>query len=335
MSGASSSVVAWSSLLEPVTRPVEASPRPDDPRLGEVVELWTGAAAALTPGRAVLVGFPQDEGVRRNRGRVGASLAPERIRHHLYRLVPWDGSNDVELTEPVLLDIGNIRCDANLEASQQALGEVVGGLLQAGTVPIILGGGHETAYGHYLGYVRAGIEVGIVNVDAHLDVRPLVEGKGHSGSPFRQCLEHTERPLPGLRYVCLGAQPGAVSRAHWLYARERGSVVRFADDLRTSLEDQFIHELARLDQFGCRVMVTLDADAVHLNEVPATSAPNAAGFAGRDVLGVARRAGQARAVASLDLVEIAPPLDEGDKSSRWGALVVWNFLAGLAVRSLA
>ena len=71
MPGGSSSAVAWFTRLEPVSRPEDVFRRPDDLRLGEVVEFWRGDPAALTAGRAVLVGFPQDEGVRRNHGRPG------------------------------------------------------------------------------------------------------------------------------------------------------------------------------------------------------------------------------------------------------------------------
>jgi len=86
----------------------------------------------------------------------------------------------------------------------------------------VLGGGHETAYGHFLGYVGAKKKVGTLNIDAHLDVRPCSDGLGHSGSPFRQALEHPTQPLAGDHYVCLGAQPHSVSHAHWKYVLERG-----------------------------------------------------------------------------------------------------------------
>ena len=32
-------------------------------------------------------------------------------------------------------------------------------------------------------------QIGVINIDAHLDVRPLKDGLAHSGSPFRQLLE--------------------------------------------------------------------------------------------------------------------------------------------------
>src|SRR5262245_51642427 len=150
MSGESSSAAAWSTRLEPVHRPETVFPRPDDPRLGEVVEFWQGDPGALRPGRAVLIGFPQDEGVRRNLGRPGAAQAPHEIRRALYRLTPWDGEASVDLGANPPLDLGNVRVSADLEKSQEALGEVVAAVMQAGAVPVVLGGGHETAYGHYL-----------------------------------------------------------------------------------------------------------------------------------------------------------------------------------------
>jgi formiminoglutamase len=306
--------------------------RPDDPRLGEVVEFWHGDPAALRPGRAVLVGFPQDEGVRRNHGRVGSAAAPHDIRHALYRLTPWDGAHDADLAALPPLDAGNVHIAGTLEDTQLALGEVVGGILTAGAVPVVLGGGHETAYGHYLGYLAAGLEVAILNLDAHLDVRPFPEGHGHSGSPFRQALEHPARPLPGPNYVCLGAQPHGVSRAHLRYLLDRGGVVRWACESRGVLARHFEEQAERLASLGCRAYVTIDADVVQAAEVPGVSAPNALGLAGAEVAECAYLAGLSPRVSSLDLVEVNPRLDHDGQSVRWAAVVVWHFLAGLVRR---
>src|SRR5262245_11278196 len=197
MSGGSSSAAWWSSRLEPV-RPDETPRRPDDPRLGERAEFWQEGVPALKPGRAVLVGFPEDEGVRRNLGRPGAAEAPREIRRWLYRLPPWDFESDTDLGRRPPLGLGHVRILGSLEGTQPALGEVVGGILGADAVPVVLGGGHETAFGHYLGYVRADLPVGIINIDAHLDLRPCLEdGRGHSGSPFRQALDTPRTPRPG------------------------------------------------------------------------------------------------------------------------------------------
>jgi formiminoglutamase len=306
--------------------------RPDDPRLGEIVEFWRGDAAALTPGRAVIIGFPQDEGVRRNGGRVGAAEAPNEIRKWLYRLTPGDPERDRDLTDSPPLDAGNVRITADLEASQQALAEVVAAVVTHGAIPVVLGGGHETAYGHYLGYVAAGVPVGIINFDAHLDVRPLIDGRGHSGSPFRQAMEHPTSPLPGTCYYCLGLQHHSTSRQHLRFVCERGGVVQWAADFAERPVSCFADAIKGLKAAGVRAYVTLDADVVRQADVPGVSAPNPAGLSGIAVMACARAAGGSKEVAGFDLVEINPQHDRDGQSARWAALVVWNFLVGTLAR---
>jgi formiminoglutamase len=332
MSLASSSAAGWFSLLQPAARPNDLVRRPDDPRLGEITEFWTGEEAAVRPGHAVLIGFPQDEGVRRNFGRPGAAAAPTAIRIWLQRLPAGDAGENVDLAACPLLDAGDVGIWGGLEESQEALAAVVHEVLARGAVPIILGGGHETAYGHYLGYVRGGRRVGVINLDAHLDVRPCLPAGGHSGSPFRQALEHPQQPLPGSHYVCLGAQPHGVSREHFRFAQERGCRIHWANDVRSGLAVQLEKECERLASDGCPVYVSLDADVVALADVPGVSAPNPAGVPGQEVLTALRRAGQLCSVASLDVVEINPQLDIDNHSARWAALAVWHFLIGLAQR---
>src|SRR5436190_21625087 len=125
MSGASSSVAVWFTRLEPagLGHGQESAPqrltlrRPDDPRLGEIIERWDGDPAALQPGRAVLIGFPQDEGVRRNGGRPGAARAPDEIRKYLHRLTPAHIEQSLDLSHYPPLDAGNVRLSGTLDDS--------------------------------------------------------------------------------------------------------------------------------------------------------------------------------------------------------------------------
>jgi formiminoglutamase len=331
MSNASSNAAAWFTRLEPKSPP-DLVRRPDDPRLGECVTFWQEGMPELWAGRPVLIGFPQDEGVRRNRGRTGAADAPAAIRHRLYRLTPWDAVHDADLAALDMLDLGDVRCGSGLEESQQALAEVIAAILTAGAVPIVLGGGHETAYGHYLGYVHASRPAAIVNFDAHLDVRPLIDGCGHSGSPFRQALEHPNQPLRGDRYVVLGAQPLAVAREHLHYVQSQGGVVHWAEEVRDQSESILREECQRLESDIGSVYVTLDCDVVNQADVPGVSAPNPLGLPGPAVVVCAAAAGECPAVSSFDLVEINPSFDRDGQSARWAAAVVWHFLSGLSRR---
>ena len=285
---------------------------------------------AFRAGRPVLLGFPQDEGVSRNGGRHGARLAPAAIRRWLYRLVAADPESGVDLGGLGLIDLGDLIIDRELEHSQGVLAGIVAELLDRRCVPIVLGGGHETAFGTYLGYAAADLEVSVINVDAHLDVRPLIEGQGHSGSPFRQMMEHGVLPLHGSRYVCLGAQPASTSREHADYVRQRGGEIVWAKDARSCLEDHYVRARERV---GLPVHVSLDADVVRAADVPGVSAPNPVGLSGDEVAEWARAVGADPGVSSFELVEINPELDVDGRSARWAAVVVWQFLAGLTRRN--
>lgn len=291
----------------------------------------------------MLIGFPQDEGVRRNHGRSGAAEAPREIRRWLHRLTPGNPSDHIDRGIAPPLDLGDLRVSTAINESQEWLGAVVFEVLERGAIPIVLGGGHETAYGHYLGYrvmtsaavARGAVPrpVAIINIDAHLDVRPVEYGCGHSGSSFFQAMQMADTPLLGRHYVCLGAQPHATSREHWRAAILAGAVVRWCSELQPSLAHHLAQERDRLAADGCHIYVTIDADVVRMADVPGVSAPNPAGLPGDDVLAAARLAGRSPDVSSFDLVEINPAYDRDGQSARWAALVIWNFLIGLATRA--
>jgi formiminoglutamase len=287
----------------------------------------------LPRGLPVLIGFPCDEGVRRNKGRPGSAGAPDGIREALYRLTSWDGVTGVDLAGSVLLDLGNVRVGPELERAQRRLGEVVAAVLRAGAIPIVLGGGHETAYGHYQGYVGAGIDAAIINVDAHLDVRPYGEG-GHSGSPFRQAIEHADRPLRPGRYAVIGAQRQSVARAHADFVAEHGGRIHWlpamppADwPVRTLTQ-----ELDNAASLAESVLLTVDADAFRQAHVPGTSAPSPVGLDGCAWPEIALIAGSRQAVRSIELVEVNPAFERDGQTTRWAAFGVRQFLVGLAAR---
>jgi formiminoglutamase len=314
----------WFSDFAPA-RPEASEPCAEDPRLGEIAEFWNGDPGSLTPGRAVLLGFPQPTGT-------GVAEAPQAIRRWLYRLTPWDAEANVDLAAAPPLDVGDLRPGRSLAESQELLGRAVGAVLASGAVPVILGGGRETIPGHYLGYVAAGRSVGVVAVAADLAVQPLRDGQSHGGSAFREVLEQARRPLPGPRFVCLGAQPSRVSRDHWFELRQRGGVVRWHPEVRHKLDAAFTAERDRLERERCAVWLSIDAASVREADVPGVGAPNPAGFAGEELLACARLAGRSAAVTSLDVVEVNPRCDRAGQSARWAALLVWNFLVGLAAR---
>jgi formiminoglutamase len=292
-----------------------------DPRVGHLIRQ---GVSGIGGARLAIVGFPTDEGVKRNLGRIGAADAPQEIREQLYKLCP-----DVEhfdLISTLLresVDLGDILLGETLEESQERLGKVVGALLEAQIIPVIIGGGHETSYGHFLGYVEAGMNLEILNWDAHTDVRPFRDGLAHSGSPFRQALEH--RTSLCKRYRVAGAHPGSVSKEHVEYVNQRGQVY-----FRDRIDENLIAELYySLDH---PAMVTFDIDAVDQAYAPGVSAPAVPGLSPQTWLSAGFTAGKTEIVTSFDIVECNPQYDRDHQTARLAAQTILQFMMGVAGR---
>ena len=161
----------------------------DDLRLGDVLLDGDG-------GDVVLLGFPNDEGVKRNSGRAGAKEGPKVFRQLLKRTGTIVNAefDDLDLRNYLTVsDGGNIPEDLDLEEAHRLLEERVSELISKGKIPFVVGGGNDQSYPNasaLLNNLTKDQSIVVINIDAHLDVRPLKEGnKAHSGSPFRQLLE--------------------------------------------------------------------------------------------------------------------------------------------------
>lgn len=295
----------------------------NDPRIGQLIESDIGKND--TP-QAVIIGFPSDKGVTINGGRSGAADAPEAIRKQLYKMTPNPENYDafVDLVSNIQ-DVGDLNIHYEVEEDQQNLGKVLASYLERGIMPIILGGGHETAFGHFSGYAEAGLKTAIFNLDAHTDVRPLKDGKAHSGSPFRQAIEHESECAE--MYLVAGLQPQSVARSHLQYIKESGGEYKMRDETNiTSISGLFHqHESERL-------MVTFDMDAVDQSQAPGVSAPCANGLPSDLWLTAAYLAGRNEQVTSFDLSEVNPRHDRDNQTAKLAAATIWNFLLGLSER---
>lgn len=307
----------------PRVNPSDVAPREtaaDDPRVGNLLGSRLGGAAAP---RAILIGFPSDEGVRRNGGRAGAAHGPQAVRNALYHFAPDPRSERMEDLLRHTRDLGDLEISGDVESDQRNLGEVLAHHLGRGAFVIVLGGGHETSYGHFLGYAFAERKVEILNWDAHADVRELKEGKAHSGSPFRQAIEDSSGACR--RYSVAGLQPHAVSRAHLDLVKRQGRAV-----WQDEISPRYIEVL--YGGVESPTLVSFDLDAVSQAEAPGVSAPNPDGLSSELWLKAAFEAGRSAAVTSADIVELNPRFDVDGQTARLAALTVWWVLRGRAER---
>lgn len=273
------------------------------------------AKSPMEPGFAVL-GFRCDEGVRRNLGRTGAVEGPQAIRK-VFAPLP------LHKKEIQLWDAGDIVCtDGDLEASQEALAAAIARLHQAKLTPLVLGGGHEVAYAHYLGLDRSfpNQEIHITNIDAHLDMRPLLPGhKGSSGTPFLQIANHRTQQNRAFAYTCLGVQKTGNSAALLATARAHGSTIIFAEELEGALDPGLHQQLTELPKQSSLHYLTLCLDAFAAAYAPGVSAPQACGIRPWVVIPWLRTWAASGRFRSYDIAELNPSLDCDQRTAKLAA----------------
>lgn len=257
-----------------------------------------------------LVGFASDEGVRRNHGRIGAAEAPDHLRR-------WMGSLSYQGNKNII-DVGNIPCvDQDLENAQEQLGEYIGKLIEANYTPIILGGGHETFYGHYVGVRRAigpDKKIGIINIDAHLDMRK--DATPSSGTMFRQILEADSHA----DYFCIGIQRMGNTQELFDTAEHFGVSYVVKEDIHP-----IELTLQKIDGFSTAcdyVLFTICTDVVNQAYAPGVSAPAPFGIDPSTLRTLTERVVQQPNFLSIDVSEVNPSLDVANQTARLMASII-------------
>ncbi len=274
-----------------------------------------------------LLGLACDEGVRRNQGRVGAAVGPDAIRRVL--------SNQAWHEQTSVYDVGNLRSEQNdLEALQLEQAALVEKLLAQGHFPLLLGGGHEIAYGSFLGLVRHLISsgedgpVGIINFDAHFDLRRA--DAPNSGTPFLQMADACQREGIPFHYCCLGISELSNTRA--LFDQADQLDVRYLRDSELN-SWQFPQIEQALSEFmaPCRaVYLSIDLDVLPAATAPGVSAPAACGIelpVLEHLLAFIRTQAQER-LRLADIVEYNPDYDIDGRTAKVAARLCHQLIRG-------
>ncbi|MFB0839892.1 formimidoylglutamase [Arthrobacter sp. E44] len=288
---------------------------------------WQGAAGAPDKGLpqpasrkpAALLGFASDEGVRRNKGRTGASAAPAALRKAL-------GPLAFHLDRAVA-DVGDVVVSGEgLEAGQERLGRAVTALLDAGHQTVVLGGGHETAYASYLGVaassaVQGGQRLGVLNLDAHFDLRD--EPIPSSGTPFLQMARAEADAGRGFRYAVVGISEPNNTQVLFDTADKLGVRYLLDEECDADRVRDFVDGfLADIDV----LYLTIDLDVLPAAVAPGVSAPAAYGVPLPVISAACRQVAQSGKLLHLDVAELNPAFDIDGRTARTAARLVDTLL---------
>lgn len=184
-----------------------------------------------------------------------------------------------------------------------------------GRIPVTLGGEHSLTYGAVTGVMRAlGQPVGIVQIDAHADLRVAYQGEKHSHASVMHLLAEKGVRLAqfGVRALC---QQEVESRAlNKVFYRD-------AEELVT----QNILAVDLPEDFPELVYVSFDVDGLDPSQMPATGTPVPGGLGYYQALHLVEHALKGRKCVGLDVVELAP-----DGNAAWdftAAQIVYRLMA--------
>lgn len=187
-------------------------------------------------------------------------------------------------------------CTGPLPDVMERLARRTEAAVKAGRIPVTLGGEHSLSYGAVMGVARAlGESVGIVQIDAHADLRIAYQGNKHSHASVMHLLTEQGIRLAqfGVRALCQQEQDSRVAN---------GVFYRDAEELVVGN----IHEVDLPDDFPENVYVSFDVDGLDPSQMPATGTPVPGGLGYYQALRLVEHALKGRRCVGLDVVELAP-----------------------------
>jgi formiminoglutamase len=262
-----------------------------------------------------LVGYVCDEGVRRNKGRIGARKGPKSIRNKLGKL-------PIHHAYKKIIDFGDVIClDTYLEDCQKALSKTISKLIKHNVLPIAIGGGHDIAYANFNG-IKDAIKnisknkIGIINFDAHFDLR-AVETAANSGTPFNQILSENDT----VSYFAIGIQQQSntkelfeIAEKHKVSYISNFECETFSENLKIQL-NAFIKNVDYL-------YITIDLDGFSSAYAPGVSAPSSLGFTPHFAYKVLAFLFESKKVISCDIAELNPDFDTDEHTASLAAKLI-------------
>ncbi len=275
-----------------------------------------------------IVGVPFDTGVTY---RVGGRFGPNAVRAASVMLRPYNANLDVKPFDVLsCVDFGDVAIvPGYIERSYEAIEGTVAPIVEAGVIPLLVGGDHACTLPH-LRAMRSRGPVAVIDFDSHTDAWDRYFGERYNhGTWMRRAIEE-----------------GLVDVAHSIEVGLRGPVYESDDwtGLRAELgleylttEDVFrIGPIGTAEAIRTRVgerpaFVSFDIDFVDPGFAPGTGTPEPGGPSAHDALTIVRGL-TGIDLTGFDVVEVIPAYDPAGQTAFLAANLAYEMLSLLALR---
>ncbi|MGM0866983.1 MAG: formimidoylglutamase [Bacillota bacterium] len=260
----------------------------------------------------------------------GASFAPDAIRRCLNSFTTYNIERGTDLVEDkkTIIDFGDITMHpTSIEESHQRIYESVKEATNTNAAPftIILGGDHSITTSTVKAIKETKGTVGIIQFDAHHDLRNTDDGGPTNGTPFRRLIE--EGHIQGEHLIQIGIRNYANAKAYHDYAIEQGVTIYNMKDVRQQPMTELINNtLNQLQDKVDTIYLSVDMDVLDQAYAPGCPAIGPGGMHPSILIEAIQTALKHSKVTNMDIVEIDPTLDIRDMTSRIAAFLTMETL---------
>jgi agmatinase len=224
----------------------------------------------------------------------GTALGPKAILKASWQLEQWDGKS--KPCELGIYTCETVDCSVEPEQVIENIAKATQEIVEQGGMPVVLGGEHTVTYGVIKGLKAAGIDdFGIVQIDAHADLREAYEGDPLSHASVMKRAVDMGIPLYqlGIRAYC---------EEEIGFRKDFGVYYQDADELVPNN----ITELVLPEDFPSKVFFTVDVDGLDPSVFPSTGTPVPGGLSWYQTLSLFESVVKQREVIGFDIMEFAP-----------------------------
>ena len=294
------------------------------------------AGAPLTQDPKLLAGFdvaivraPTDDLVS---DRPGTRFGPRAIRAASCPPGPELETKVDAFAELRVVDYGDAPVlPADPERTHEAIEATVGEVLDAGVIPIVLGGDHSIAEPDVCACAKRHGPVGLVHFDTHTDTGSEVFGVEVShGTPMYRLVR--EGHVDPKRYVQIGLRGYWPGEPEFEWQREQGISAFFMHDVRERGINAVVADAVRIVGGG-PVFLTVDVDVLDPAFAPGTGTPEPGGMTSLELLTAVRRVAAQLDIVGADVVEVIPTaVGSTDITALVADRIVRQILTGIALR---
>ena len=280
---------------------------------------FTGVSSSLDQSRFVFFGVPYD---RTSTYKAGSRFGPGALRDVSANLELFSIRSDIDLERTHVHDMGDLDVLEDLDETLQRVTSVWTDLTAMGKIPIMAGGEHTIT--------KAAVDalptdIGLVSLDAHMDLRDEFLGKKLSHATFMRRVAERIGPT---HIMEVGIR--AFSRPELDYCKRSGVEIITPLEIRKAPVEKTAQRVKTFLSKFARAYVTVDIDVLDPAFAPGVGNPEPDGLTTDELLTITQAA-MGRNIVGLDAVEVAPDLDSGQTAAVC-AKVIFEEVAALSVR---